>query len=207
MNAPNCCLVIAGPSGVGKSSVIHGVLEQNSAWALSVSATTRAIRPGEEDGREYHFLSETEFQRQISTGMFLEYAAVYGNYYGTPAAELARASAAGKNLLIEVDTIGCLSIRALRPELPLVAILPPDLAELKHRLRDRGTESEESLGIRFANIVAELQRMRAFDYAIVNDDLTEAQQRLLELMTISEQGLARVVDQVDRLLHQAGGTN
>lgn len=207
MSTPLGCLVIAGPSGVGKSTLIDAALKLNPDWILSISATTRPIREGECDGREYHFLSQTEFQSRIAAGGFLEYASVYGNFYGTPATELDRAAGLHKHLLIEVDSVGCLSIRALLPDIPLVAILPPDLAELKRRLRERGTESAASLDVRFANIIAELQRMRAFDYAIVNDDLEKAQQQLLNVMTISEQGLRLVTSQVDGLLRQAGGNN
>ena len=196
------CLVIAGPSGVGKSSMIGGAMERNPGWIFSISATTRPIREGEVDGREYHFFDEDKFQRWATAGRFLEYARVYGNFYGTPASELDRAAGLGKNLLIEVDTVGCLSIRALRPEIPLVAILPPSIAELKRRLKDRGTEGEESLGLRYANIIAELQRMRTFDFAIVNDDLEKAQKQLLDLMTISEQKQIFAQAKVDRLLHE-----
>lgn len=205
MSLATGCLVIAGPSGVGKSSMIGGAMELNPDWIFSISATTRTIREGETDGREYHFLNPEQFQQKIADGEFLEYARVYGNFYGTPVSELDRAASLGKNLLIEVDTVGCLSIRALRPEIPLVAILPPDLEELKRRLRDRGTESDESLQRRFANIVAELQRMRGFDYAIINDDLSTAQDQLAEIMSISEHGLGRVKERVDRLLGPAGG--
>ncbi len=205
MNYKPACLVIAGPSGVGKTRVIEGALEKRSGWAFSISATTRPKRDVEEEGRDYYFLGETEFERRVLAGEFLEYASVYGNWYGTPTSELERAASEQRNLLIEVDTVGCLSIRALRPEIPLVAILPPDLEELKRRLRDRGTESDESLQRRFANIVAELQRMRGFDYAIINDDLSTAQDQLAEIMSISEHGLGRVKERVDRLLGPAGG--
>ena len=202
------CLVIAGPSGVGKTVLIRGALERNARWMFSVSATTRARREGEVEGRDYYFLSEMDFFRRVANRGFLEYAEVYGRYYGTPASELERAAKEGRHLLIEVDTVGCLSIRALRPEFPLVAIVPPSLDELKRRLRDRGTETEESLAMRYANIVAELQRMRGFDFTIVNDDLIAAQAELLALMGIVESGLMLVRPQVDALLSNAvGGRN
>ena len=130
---------------------------------------------------------------------------MYGNWYGTPASELDRAARQRQNLLIEVDTVGCLSIRALRPEIPLVAILPPDLEELKRRLRSRGTEGGASLELRDAYAVADLQRMRGFDYVIVNEDLSTAQDQLAEIMSISEHGLGQVRERVDRLLRPAGG--
>jgi len=207
MSLATGCLVIAGPSGVGKSSMIGGAMELNPDWIFSISATTRTIREGETDGREYHFLNPEQFQQKIADGEFLEYARVYGNFYGTPVSELDRAASLGKNLLIEVDTVGCLSIRALRPEIPLVAILPPSITELKRRLSDRGTESEESLDLRFASIIAELQRMRTFDFAIINDDLEMAKKQLLDLMTISEQGQIFAEAKVDRLLKEVGGSN
>jgi len=202
MSQDTKCLVVAGPSGVGKSTLIKQALDQNNNWRFSVSATTRPKRDGEVDGREYYFLSRNEFETRIATGGMLEYAEVYGNLYGTPASEIDRAAADKLNLLIEVDTVGCLTIRALRPTFPLVAILPPSLHELKRRLRDRGTETEESLKLRFANIVAELQRMRGFDYAVVNDQLEIACKQLLAIMHITERGLLEVTPQVDRLLQQ-----
>jgi guanylate kinase len=194
------CLVIAGPSGVGKSTLISAALQRNPSWMLSVSATTRQRREGEVDGREYYFIAQEEFDRRVAAGEFFEYAGVYTKQYGTPLSELSRARELGKHLLIEVDTIGCLSIRALRPEIPLLALLPPDLAELKRRLRDRGTETEQSLAVRFSNIVAELQRMRGFDFVIVNDNLEQAVQRLLGLMELVEAGMLNVTKSVDRLL-------
>jgi guanylate kinase len=194
------CLVVAGPSGVGKSTLINAALARNPRWLFSISATTRLRREGEVDGREYYFISQEEFDRRVAAGEFLEYAGVYGKQYGTLKSELDRARAEGKHLLIEVDTLGCLSIRALRPDIPLLALLPPDLAELKRRLRDRGTESEQSLTVRFSNIVAELQRMRGFDFVIVNDSLERATGRLLGLMEIVEAGMLGVTTSVDRLL-------
>lgn len=199
------CLVIAGPSGVGKSTLIHAALERNANWVFSVSATTRAMREGEADGREYYFLDREEFIKRTTEGKFLEYAEVYGNLYGTPVAELARAKEAGKHLLIEIDTVGCLSIRSLRPDIRIAAIIPPDLDELKRRLRDRGTENEESLAVRFANVYAELARMRAFDFVITNDDIEPAVQRLLDLMGVVEAGTAEVTPAIDALLNRHGG--
>lgn len=194
------CLVLAGPSGVGKSTLINAALARNPRWMFSVSATTRPRREAEADGREYYFITQDEFDLRVAAGGFLEYAGVYSKQYGTPKSELDRARDAGKHLLIEVDTIGCLSIRALRPDIPLLAVLPPDLIELKRRLRDRGTESEQSLMVRFSNIVAELQRMRGFDFVIVNDTVEQAVERLLGLMEIVEAGMLNVTKSVDRLL-------
>src|SRR5206468_6607272 len=136
-----------------------------------ISATTRVLRPNEQEGWHYRHVSRDEFHRRIAVGGFLEYAFVFGNYYGTPRSEFDRAAAEGKNLLIEIDTVGCFSIRAVQPDIPLVAIVPPSLDELARRLKTRGTDSPDSLQERRANVFAELQRMRGFDFVIVNDDL------------------------------------
>jgi guanylate kinase len=205
MRSASACLVVAGCSGVGKSTLISGVLAQNPHWMFAVSATTRPRRGNEVDGREYYFVERQVFEQRALAGDFLEYAEVYGQLYGTPQAEFERAADQDKHLLIEVDTVGCLSIRALRPEIPIVAVLPPSIAELKRRLVARETEGEASLAWRSASMVAELQRMRGFDYVVVNDDLVLARQQLLQIMAIAEQGLHLVSTQVDGLLAQAGG--
>jgi guanylate kinase len=196
--------VVAGPSGVGKSTLIERALEQNSNWIFSVSATTRSRREHEADGREYHFVERRKFLEMAACGKLLEYAEVYGNLYGTPAAEFERAGRAGKHLLIEVDTVGCLSIRAVRPDIPLLAILPPSIAMLRKRLAGRGSESEESLALRECNAFAELQRMRSFEFALVNDDLNRATEQLLNIMKVVEAGQMDVARSIDRIISTAG---
>jgi guanylate kinase len=193
-------LVVAGPSGVGKSTIVHEVLARNDDWMFSVSATTRALRPGEVDGVDYHSVGSDEFHRLIGARGFLEYAFVFGNYYGTPKTEFDRARALRKHLLIEVDTVGCFSIRSVRPDIPIVAIVPPSLAELERRLTGRGTETPESLRERRGNVFAELQRMRGFDYVIVNDELEHAVERMLGIMRIVEGGLHHVAETLDWIM-------
>ena len=205
MSGSSRTLVVAGPSGVGKTTLIARVLAANPRWMFSVSATTRQPRRGEVEGQAYYFISREEFLKRASNRGFLEYADVYGELYGTPRSELDRAEKEGRHLLIEIDTVGCLSIRALRPDIPLLAVLPPSLTELKRRLRERGTESEQSLALRYSQIVAELQRMRSFDYAIVNDRLELAEAKLASLMQVIEDGLTAVISQVDLLLSEPGG--
>jgi len=145
MSLTSQCLVIAGPSGAGKSTIIRKAMVENPNWIFSISSTTRQIRDGEKHGVDYYFSDREQFQKDISSRMFLEYADVYGNLYGTRKSELDRAADEGKHLLIEVDTVGCLSIRATLPEIPLVAVLPPSIEELATRLKDRDTETEETL--------------------------------------------------------------
>jgi guanylate kinase len=193
-------LVVAGPSGVGKSTLVKQALSLNPEWTFSVSATTRKLRPGEREGVDYHAVPSQEFHDLIRSRGFLEYAFVFGNYYGTPKSEFDRARALRKHLLIEVDTVGCFSIRAIRPDIPIVAIVPPSLAELERRLTGRGTETAESLRERRGNVFAELQRMRGFDYVIVNDELEHAVERMLSIMRIVEAGLHHVADTLDWIL-------
>ncbi|MEZ5337234.1 MAG: guanylate kinase [bacterium] len=206
MSFSPACIVVAGPSGVGKSTLIARALAQLPDWMLSISATTRGMREGEQHGVNYYFFNHGEFEKAIVNGGFLEFAQVYGNYYGTPVVEEQRAAREGRNMVFEVDTVGCLSIRAMRPHWPLVAIVPPELEELRRRLEGRGTESAESLALRLGNSVAELQRMRGFDYVIVNDDLERATAQLVELMSLVGAGLTEVGPTIDSLLGKAGGT-
>ena len=206
MSFQPACIVVAGPSGVGKSTLIARALEQLPDWMLSVSATTRPIRDGEVDGVNYHYYSREQFEAQVICGGFLEFAQVYGNYYGTPVSETQRAARSGRNMVFEVDSVGCLSIRALRPQYPLLAIVPPELEELRRRLEGRGTESAESLQLRLSNSVAELQRMRGFDFAIVNDDIELAASQLTQVMSLVGAGLTSVTPRIDGILEKAGGS-
>jgi guanylate kinase len=193
-------LVVAGPSGVGKSTLVSEALKRNQDWTFSISATTRKLRPGEIEGVSYHHVPHGEFHDLIASRGFLEYAFVFGNYYGTPRSEFDRARNLRKHLLIEVDTVGCFSIRSIRPDIPILAIVPPSLSELERRLTGRGTETPESLRERRGNVFAELQRMRGFDYVIVNDDLENAVERLLGIMHIVQAGLHHVADTLDWIL-------
>ena len=196
--------MIAGPSGVGKSTIIRGALAANPKWIFSVSATTRKMREAETEGVDYYFQDRKQFELEISEGKFLEYAIVYGNLYGTPKSELDRAADLGRHLLIEVDTVGCLSIRSARPEIKLVAVLPPSLEELGQRLKDRGTESEESLKMRLLPALAEMQRMQAFDYVVVNEVKDQAISELLAVMQAVELGLHCVRQTVKSIMIGAG---
>lgn len=201
------CLVVAGPSGAGKSTIIREAMATNHNWIFSVSSTTRKLREGEIEGADYYFQDREQFELDINSGKFLEYAEVYGNLYGTLKSELDRAANEGKHLIIEVDTVGCLSIRAALPEIQLVAVLPPSIEVLSQRLKDRGTESEESLKKRLFAALAEMQRMQAFDYVVVNDGKDQAISDLLVIMQVVELGLHCVRHQVNSIMTGAGVSN
>jgi len=141
-------IVISGASGTGKGTVCKELLARESGIAYSVSATSRAPRAGEEEGREYYFRTREEFEQMIADGAFLEYADVYGNYYGTPLAPIEKRRAAGEDILLEIDTQGALNVMERCPDGTFIFLLPPSLEELHRRIMGRGTESEESLALR-----------------------------------------------------------
>jgi guanylate kinase len=174
--------VITGPSGVGKGSVVAEVRRRYPDVWLSVSATTRAPRPGEIDGVHYRFLTPERFAAARDGGEFLEHARFAGNLYGTPRAPVYDTLAAGRPVLLEIDLQGARQIRRLEPSALLVLLAPPSLAELKLRLTGRGTEDPESLRRRLELAERELASADVVDATVVNDDIASAADRLVTLM-------------------------
>lgn len=164
-------IVIAGPSGVGKGTIVKKLLANDSNLALSISATTRSKRTGEIDGREYYFLSKEEFEKKIKEEKFAEYAQYAGNYYGTLCSTIDDIRNAGKHLILEIEVQGAEQIKAKYPDAKLIFIMPPNLAELKKRLTERNTENEEAIKLRLAQVDREIAKSKNFDAKIVNDDL------------------------------------
>jgi guanylate kinase len=176
-------VVLVGPSAVGKSTVVRCVRERLPELVFSVSATTRAARPGEVDGRDYRFVTRAEFDTMIEQGELLEWAEIHGGLQrsGTPAAPVRAALAAGKPVLIEVDLAGARSIRTAMPEAMLAFLAPPSWEVLVARLTGRGTESPEAIERRLETARTELAACDEFDIVIVNDDLTSACEQLVSL--------------------------
>ena len=166
--------VITGPSGVGKGTLIKMLLERVPSLALSVSATTRSPREGEEDGRDYHFLTEEQFQERIAAKDFLEYASYSGNHYGTLNSELDRCLAKGRSVVLEIEVQGAQQVRAARPDSVQIFIAPPDASVLRERLRGRGTDSAKAIDRRLKTAEQELAAKDDFDHRIINDDLEQA---------------------------------
>jgi guanylate kinase len=164
-------LVVTGPSGVGKGTLINRLLERVPGLTLSVSATTRPPRPGEADGRDYHFLSEEEFEKRLLRNEFLEHAMYAGNHYGTPRSEIDRAS---DGLVLEIEVEGARQVRERLPEALQVFIAPPSPQALRERLIGRGTDSEEQMERRLARAEEELGAQSEFKHVVVNDDVDRA---------------------------------
>lgn len=162
-------VVVSGPAGSGKGTVNAKLLETGN-YVFSVSATTRAPRPGERDGVNYHFITREEFEKRIAAGEMLEYNEYCGNYYGTPLKEALEVTASGKNLLLEIDVNGALNVKKRYPDAVLIMLLPPSFAVQEARLRGRATETEEKILARLEQTKAELPMLPRYDYVVYNQD-------------------------------------
>lgn len=182
-------IVVSGPSGAGKGTVVKEVLKRRPTVSLSVSATTRPARSGERNGRDYLFMPTAEFHALRDRGDFLEWAEVYGNLYGTPRGPIDRALDQGKTVLAELDIQGALAVKRAKPEAILVFIEPPSLEDLILRLRGRGTEDTESLSRRVRAAYEEVKAKGVYDYIVVNDTVERAADELVRIL--DEQGAAR----------------
>lgn len=174
--------VITGPSGVGKGTLIRGLLARVPALELSVSATTREPRPGEVDGADYHFLTASEFERRIAEGDFLEWAEYSGNRYGTLRSELSKRLSEGVPIVLEIEVQGARQVRQAMPEAVAVFIAPPSLDALRTRLVGRGTDSAEQVDERMRTAKAELLAQPEFAHVVVNDRLEDATDALEQIV-------------------------
>ena len=170
--------VITGPSGVGKGTLIKLLLERVPGLQLSVSATTRQPREGEVNGRDYHFLTQEQFERRIEEKDFLEFATYSGNRYGTLRSEVERCLSAGRSVVLEIEVQGAQQVRAAQPDSVQIFIAPPDPAVLRERLTNRGADSAEAIDARLEVAAQELAAQGDFDYRVVNDDLARAAEEL-----------------------------
>lgn len=176
-------IVVSGPSGTGKGTVCSELLTQAQDLAYSISATTRQPRAGEVDGKNYYFMDKADFEQKIAEGGFLEYADVYGNYYGTPLAKIEERLAAGEDILLEIDTQGALNVMKKCPDGLFIFLVPPSLAELERRIRGRGSETAESLAKRMGSAKKEIEDGRKYGYVVVNDTVKKAVSRIMAIRT------------------------
>lgn len=182
--------VVAAPSGAGKTTLVRLLLESELDVQLSVSYTTRDPRPGEADGREYHFVDTAEFRAMIDRHEFLEWAEVHGNFYGTSKTWIADQLAGGRDVLLEIDWQGAQQVRSLFAEAIGIFILPPSMEELTRRLTGRGTDSAAVISRRLAAAQAEMRHVGEFDYVIINDQLDQALDDLRAVVRASRLSLA-----------------
>ena len=183
--------VITAPSGAGKSSLIDALLKDDPRLRLSVSYTTRAPRPGEANGREYHFVDDKTFMAMLERGEFLESAEVHGYRYGTSQAVIREALARGQDLVLEIDWQGAQQVRKLHPECIGVFIMPPSVAELERRMRARGQDADAVIQRRLASAEDEMSHAPEFDYVIINKDFDEARRDLQAIIRVERLRKAR----------------
>lgn len=164
-------VIVSGFSGAGKGTVMKRLMEKYDCYSLSISATTRKPRDGEEDGREYFFKTVGQFEDMIEKGQLIEYAKYVGNYYGTPKEYVEKQLDEGRNVILEIELQGALQVKEKKPETVLVFLTPPCADELENRLRGRGTEDDETIKARLKRAAEESDYMKKYDYILINDDL------------------------------------
>ena len=195
--------VVSGFSGAGKGKVMKALLEKYDNYALSISATTRAPRPGEQDGREYFFMTDGQFEELIQNDRLIEHARYVNHYYGTPRSYVESKMAEGKDVILEIEIQGAMKIREKFPDTLLVFVCPPSMEELKNRLVGRGTETLDVINGRLRRAVEESRGMDKYDYLLINDDLEECVDTLHETIRCERMRASRNHDFVSRIQKEA----
>ena len=203
MNNQGTLLVVSGFSGAGKGTVIKELLKEHDNYSLSISATTRKPREGEQDGREYFFLSREKFEKMIAKDELIEYAKYVDNYYGTPRAYVEEQLEAGKDVILEIEIQGARKIKKKFPEAVLVFVTAPSMEELKERLVGRGTETAEVIHQRLARAAQEAEGVDEYDYLLVNDQLEDAVDRLHNIIQSEHFAMRRNLGFIHEIQAQA----
>lgn len=197
-------IVLSGPSGVGKGTVRKAIFDSNdNDFQYSISMTTRKPRPGEVNGFDYFFVSKEEFEHQIQTGGMLEYAKYVDNYYGTPLKYVNETLDSGKDVFLEIEVNGAMQVRSKCPDGVFIFLTPPDLDELKQRLIHRGTDSMEVINKRIHKAFSEIQMMQNYDYAVVNDEVPNAVEKIKDIIRTERLRVTRVMPRYLEMLGDA----
>jgi guanylate kinase len=198
-----CLFIVSAPSGAGKTSLVSALLAADPLLKKSISYTTRAPRPGEQNGRHYHFVTQAAFDQMRARGDLLETALVHGNYYGTSKHTVESDCAAGADVLLEIDWQGAAEIRRLKPDAVAIFVLPPSIESLEERLRGRAQDTPQVIADRLAAARGEISHAGEFDYVIINDDFDRAAQDLITIIRAERlrlpRQLVRYTDLINRL--------
>ena len=198
-------LVISGPSGSGKDTLIGHLTDELDGLCYSVSATTRPPRDGEIDAQDYFFISREEFEEQIRRGAFLEWAQIYGDYYGTPLEFVNERRERGLDVILKIDVQGAGQIRRADTEAVFIFIAPPSMEELRRRIQGRGTETAEAIEKRFQTAVREVQEAVSYDYIVVNDRIPEAVSQLKAVIQAEKSRVQRMWPALEELFRESSG--
>lgn len=199
MNKRGILIVVSGFSGAGKGTLMKELMERYTSYALSISATTRAPRPGEVDGREYFFKTVEEFEKMIASGQLIEYAKYVDNYYGTPKAYVEEQLAAGRDVILEIEIQGALKVKEQFPGALLLFVMPPSAGELYNRLVGRGTEDMDTIRSRMRRAVEEAEGVEVYDYLIINDRLEECVSHMHEIICCEHDRTARNLTMLENM--------
>ncbi len=179
---PGLLVVVSGPAGVGKGTIVRKMMENSSRVVLSISATSRTPRATESEGENYHFKTREQFEEMIKNGELIEWVEYCGNYYGTPRSLVCSEIEKGNVVILEIEVEGAINVKRLFPDCVLCFIVPPDFSELEKRLRGRGTDTEESIAKRLERAKDEFKYINKYDYVILNDSINNAAQRFFNIV-------------------------
>ena len=199
-------IVISGPSGSGKGTICNELIKRNSNIWISISCTTRDMRPGDEEGKTYYFLNKEEFENRIKNNEFLEYAKYNENYYGTLKSKIEEKLEEGYDVILEIEVQGALKVKNMLPDTIFIFIMPPSMKELKSRLENRNTETKEKVLSRFKIAYKEINEFSKYNYVVVNDNLNDAVNKVESIIVSTNCRVDRIeeldLDNIEELLHE-----